>query len=97
MAKVNVLQLSDAIYARWRERVECPSRAAIAETVRAFAVEVEQAVRRGERVHLYGFGYFEAVEHAPRRILTDGQEINLDARRAMKFRAAAQLRDLGGV
>ena len=62
--------------------------------VEAMLATVTEALARGEDVRLTGFGNFEVAEQAARkgRNPRTGEEINIPASKAPKFRAGATLK-----
>ncbi len=64
--------------------------------LRAFVEVIEDALAKGERVAIPGFGVFQVRERAARkgRNPRTGEEITIPARKIVHFKAAKQLRDL---
>ncbi len=63
--------------------------------VNAFLAVIEEALARGEKVQLVGFGTFEVRDRAARtgRNPQTGEEIQIAATRVPAFRAGKALRD----
>ncbi len=71
------------------------TKSAAEKALNAFVDGVTSALRRGERVSLVGFGTFEVTNRAARRGRNPrtGQEINIPASKAPKFRAGKALKE----
>ena len=63
--------------------------------LKAFTESVEEALEKGEKVQLVGFGTFEVVERAARtcRNPQTGEMMEVPAKKAPKFKAAKSLKD----
>ena len=61
----------------------------------AFKAVVEEALVKGDKVQLVGFGTFEAKERPARvgRNPRTGEEVNIAASKAPAFKAGKQLKD----
>ena len=70
------------------------SRAALERALEAFLTTVQEALRRGERVTLVGFGTFAVSERAARtgRNPRSGAALTIPARKAVRFAAGAVLK-----
>ena len=67
----------------------------VEKTVSAFLATIEEALSKGEKVQLVGFGTFEIRERAARkgRNPQTGEEISIAAARVPVFKAGKALRD----
>lgn len=63
--------------------------------VDSFCYAVMKCVCEGNRITLPGFGTFETIEHAPKRVhnVANGEMISLPARTCVKFRPSAFFKD----
>ena len=63
--------------------------------LKAFTESVEEALEKGEKVQLVGFGTFEVAERAARegRNPQTGATMNIPASKAPKFKAGKALKD----
>ena len=66
------------------------------ETVNAFVAVVTEALQKGEKVQLVGFGSFEVRKRAPRkgRNPQTKEEIKIPASKAPVFKAGKALKDV---
>ena len=66
------------------------------EAVNAFVDVVTEALRKGDKVQLVGFGSFEVIKRAARkgRNPQTKEEIKIPASKAPKFKAGKALKDL---
>ena len=64
--------------------------------LKAFTDVVAEALKKGEKIQLVGFGTFEVTERAARtgRNPQSGEEMNIPASKAPKFKAGKALKDL---
>ena len=64
--------------------------------LKAFVEVIEDALAKGERVAIPGFGVFQVRERAARkgRNPRTGEVITIEARKVVHFKAAKQLREL---
>ena len=64
--------------------------------LKAFTDVVEEELKKGEKIQLVGFGTFEVTERAARtgRNPQSGEEMNIPASKAPKFKAGKALKDL---
>jgi DNA-binding protein HU-beta len=64
--------------------------------LKAIIEVIEDALQKGERIALPGFGVFQVKERAARkgRNPQTGEEITIPARKVVVFKAAKQLREL---
>ena len=71
------------------------SKKAAATALDAFAAGVTDALKKGERVTLVGFGSFDVRKRAARkgRNPQTGKALNIPARRVVRFRVGAELKD----
>ena len=62
----------------------------------AFTDVVAEELKKGEKIQLVGFGTFEVTERAARtgRNPQSGEEMNIPASKAPKFKAGKALKDL---
>ncbi len=70
------------------------SKAAAEKALNAFIASVTEALKKGDKVALVGFGTFEVVKRAARkgRNPRTGQEIKIKASKAPKFRPGKGLK-----
>ena len=70
-------------------------RAVATRAVEAVIKEIQDAVSRGEKVAISGFGVFERVERAARigRNPATGEAIKIPAKKVVKFRLAKSVKD----
>lgn len=71
------------------------SKKAAASALDAFTTSVTDALKKGERVTLVGFGSFDVRKRAARkgRNPQTGKTLNIPARRVVRFRTGAELKD----
>ncbi len=71
------------------------SKAAAKRFLEAFTETVAEALKRGEKVTLVGFGTFSVTDRKPRkgRNPRSGEEIQIPGGKAPKFKAGKALRD----
>ena len=64
--------------------------------LKAFTDVVAEELKKGEKIQLVGFGTFEVTERAARtgRNPQSGEEMNIPASKAPKFKAGKALKDL---
>ena len=64
--------------------------------LKAFTDVVAEELKKGENIQLVGFGTFEVTERAARtgRNPQSGEEMNIPASKAPKFKAGKALKDL---
>ena len=64
--------------------------------LKAFTDVVAEELKKGEKIQLVGFGTFEVTERAARtgRNPHSGEEMNIPASKAPKFKAGKALKDL---
>lgn len=64
--------------------------------LKAFTDVVAEELKKGEKIQLVGFGTFEVTERAARtgRNPKSGEEMNIPASKAPKFKAGKALKDL---
>ena len=64
--------------------------------LKAFSDVVAEELKKGEKIQLVGFGTFEVTERAARtgRNPQSGEEMNIPASKAPKFKAGKALKDL---
>ena len=64
--------------------------------LKAFTDVVAEELKKGGKIQLVGFGTFEATERAARtgRNPQSGEEMNIPASKAPKFKAGKALKDL---
>jgi DNA-binding protein HU-beta len=76
------------------EKAEVPKKEA-EKAVNAVFVAIEEALTRGEKIQLVGFGTFEVRDRAARtgRNPQTGEEIQISATRVPAFRAGKALKD----
>ena len=69
------------------------TKADAARALNAFLEEVTNAVKKGEKVTLVGFGTFSVVERASRMGINPAtrQSIEIPSKKAVKFKAGADL------
>ena len=64
--------------------------------LKAFTDVVAEELKKGEKIQLVGFGTFEVTERAARtgRNPQSGEEMNIPASKAPKFKAGKALKDM---
>ncbi len=72
------------------------SKASVGKVVNALFETVSQSLQKGESVTILGFGVFNVTKLKARkgRDLQTGKEIKIPARKAPKFKASANLKEL---
>lgn len=71
------------------------TKAAAERSVRAVIESMRDALKAGKNVSVFGFGTYKVVDRAARtaRSPRDGSEIQVPAKKAVKFTAAKALKD----
>ena len=79
----------------FQKKAETKTKAEAERAVEAFLNTLEEALEEGNDVSFIGFGKFEVIERAERlgRNPKTGEDIIIDAKKAVKFKAGKALAD----